>query len=190
MGIGSLNKIKAKRVIGIDASTKSIAYAVFEGETPIICGEVFFEGSTVFERLYDAKKKTAALVADGTLVADYVAIESAVMVKSIQVVIDLSYVFGAILGELMVNNPQVHKVAPISWQTGIGNPNLKLAEKQQIRTDNPGQKDSWYQKKGREIRKARTLVIAREFFPIESNSDNIGDAVGLGLFISRSLTRR
>jgi Holliday junction resolvasome RuvABC endonuclease subunit len=190
MGIGNLTKTKAQRVIGIDASTNSLAFAVFEDDKPVECDEIFFEGKTVFERLLDAKEKTAKLVADGRLQADYICIESAVMVRNVQVAIDLAYVYGAIIGELMVTNPEVHKVAPISWQSGIGNPNLKPAEKLKLHQDYPGKSKTWYLARGREIRKARTLAIAREFFPIESNSDNIGDAVGLALFVTKSLTRR
>jgi Holliday junction resolvasome RuvABC endonuclease subunit len=189
MGLGNLMKVKAKRVCGIDASTNSLAFAVFEGTTPIHCGEVKFQGATVFERLKDAKAKTRALVAAGILEADYVAIESAIMVRNVQVAIDLAYVYGAIIGELMVSNPQVHKIAPISWQSGIGNPNLKKEEKLAIQKEFPGKSKSWYQNKGREIRKGRTLGIARQYFSIPSDSDNIGDAVGLALYTVKSLTR-
>lgn len=189
MTIGDLIRPKAQRVIGIDASTNSLAFAIFEGDTPIQCGEVQFNGSTVFERLKDAKIKTRGLVEAGVLSADYVVIESAIMVRNVQVAIDLAYVYGAIIGELMATNPEVHKVAPISWQSGIGNPNLKKAEKEQIIKDFPDKSKTWYQNKGREIRKQRTLKIAREYFDIESNSDNIGDAVGLALHTVRNLTR-
>jgi Holliday junction resolvasome RuvABC endonuclease subunit len=189
MGIGSLTKVKAKRVIGIDCSTNSLAFAVFEGETPIKCGEVFFKGKTVFERLSDAKAITKGLVENGTLQADYIAIESAIMVRNIQTAIDLAYVYGAVIGELMASNPEVHKVAPISWQSGIGNPNLKKAEKDQLQRDYPGKSKTWYSNEGRKMRKARTLSIAKEFFTIPGDSDNVGDAVGLALFTSRVLTR-
>jgi len=189
MGLGSLNKIKAKRVIGIDASTRSLAFAVFENGKPVYCGEINFQGATVFERLKDAKAKTRALVKSGHLKADYVAIESAIMVRNIQTAIDLAYIYGAIIGELMAHNPQVHKVAPISWQSGIGNPNLKKHEKETIMQQFPDKSKSWYQAKGREIRKARTLEIARKYFKIPSDSDNIGDAVGLALYADQTLTK-
>jgi Holliday junction resolvasome RuvABC endonuclease subunit len=191
MGItNTLTKIKADRVCGIDASTNSLAFAIFDGEMPVCCGEVKFNGSTVFERLEDAKNKTRALVDQGILRADYIAIESAVMVRNIQVAIDLAYVYGAIIGELMAFNPQVHKVAPISWQSGIGNPNLKKHEKEAIQNEFPDKSKTWYSNKGREIRKQRTLDIARKYFEIPSNSDNIGDAVGLALYTVQNLTRR
>lgn len=190
MGIMSkLKKVKANRVMGLDASTHSLAFAIMEGETPIACGEIKFNGSTPFERLKDAKAKVKKLVEAGILRADYVCIESAIMVRNVQTAIDLAYVYGAIIGELMEFNPQVHKVAPISWQSGIGNPNLKKHEKEQIQKDFPGKSKSWYANKGREIRKQRTLKIAQKYFAIPSNSDNIGDAVGIALHSSRTLTR-
>lgn len=190
MSVGKLTKVKAKRVIGIDASTNSLAFAIFDDNVPVQCGEVKFKGSTVFERLNDAKQKTRALVDAGVLRADYIAIESAVMVRNVQVAIDLAYVYGAILGELMASNPEVHKVAPISWQSGIGNPNLKKHEKEKIINDNPGKSKTWYSNKGRELRKQRTLEIARNYFAISDGSDNVGDATGLALFVSKTLTTR
>jgi Holliday junction resolvasome RuvABC endonuclease subunit len=189
MGLGSLTKIKAKRIIGIDASTHSLAFAVFENGKPIYCGEVKFQGASVFERLKDAKKKTRALVREGILKGDYIVIESAIMVRNVQTAIDLAYVYGAIIGELMANNPQVHKVAPISWQSYYGVPNLKTSEKETIKKNFPGKSKTWYQNKGREIRKQRILTRSREFFDIPSGSDNIGDAIGLAYFASHNLTK-
>lgn len=190
MGIATaLTKTKAKRVCGIDASTNSLAFAVFEGGTPVNCGEIKFNGSTVFERLEDAKKKTRALVSAGILSADYIAIESAVMVRNVQTAIDLAYVYGAIIGELMALNPKVEKVAPISWQSHYGVPNLKAAEKAQIQKDFPGKSKTWYQNKGREIRKQRILDRSQTYFSIPSNSDNIGDAVGIAYYVATKLTR-
>jgi len=187
--IGNLTKKKANRVCGIDASTNSLAWAIFEDGKPVDCGEVFFDGATVFERLKDAKAKTKDLVASGVLKADYIAIEAAVRVNSLQTYADLAYVYGVIIGELMAFNPEVHKVYPIQWQTAIGNPNLKKDEKEQIKHDFPGKSDNWYKNKGREIRKQRTLDIAHSHFPSFGDSNNIGDAVGLALYIGQSLTR-
>ena len=189
MGIADLTKVKAQRVIGIDCSTNSLAFAVFDGETPITCGEVRFSGATVFERLKDAKLKTRELVEAGVLKADYIAIESAIMVRNQQVAIDLAYVYGAVIGELMEFNPKVERIAPISWQTGIGNPNLKRDEKLQIRKENPGRSETWYTNRGRLVRKQRTLAIARQFFTIADGSDNVGDAVGIAIYCVRNLVR-
>lgn len=192
MGIAStMTKVKAKRVCGLDASTNSLAFAIMEGEIPIKCGEIKFNGSTPFERLKDARRKIRALVKAGTFNGvDYIVIESAIMVRNIQTAIDLAYVYGAIISEMSEVCKELHKVAPISWQSGIGVPNLKKHEKEQIQKDFPGKSKSWYQNKGRLIRKARILDIARSYFDIADGSDNVGDAVGIALHASRTLTRR
>lgn len=190
MGYADLVKRKAGRVIGIDCSTNSLAYAIFDNNEPVLCGEVFFEGADIYERLNDARRKTQALVDQGILVGDYVGMEAAIAGKSAQVTIKLSYVFGAVLSVLMQNKMTVNTVAPITWQTYIGNPNLKKHEKEKLQEDNPDRKPSWYQNEGRKMRKQRTLDFAKKYFSIESNSDNVGDAVGIAYYVCHNLTRR
>ncbi len=190
MGIATLmNKTKSQRVIGIDASTQSLAFAIFENGSPIQCGEIFFQGATVFERLHDARNKVGGLVKSGVLKGDLIVIESAIMVRNVQTAIDLAYVYGSILSELSEETTNLKKVAPISWQTGIGNPNLKKHEKDKMMQEFPGKSKSWYQNKGRSIRKQRTLDIARKHFSIPNGSDNVGDAVGIALWATETLTR-
>ena len=65
--VEAITKVKANRVMWIDASTNSLAFAVIEGETPIRCGEINFDGSTAFERLKDASRKIRALVEAGVI---------------------------------------------------------------------------------------------------------------------------
>lgn len=181
--------MKGNRVVGIDASTKSIAYAIVEDGKPVECNEIFFDGSTVFERLKHAKEITHKLVSSGVLRADYVIIEAAILAKDPRTAIDLGYVFGAILGELMENNPQVHKVVPISWQTAYGVPLIKKDEKDQMKKDFPDRKPSWYQAEGRRRRKERIMKKSSELFGKEITSDNIGDAVGIAWFGSTQIVK-
>lgn len=190
MGYAELTKRKAGRVIGIDCSTQSLAYAIFDNGEAVTCGEVFFNGADVYERLNDARRKTQALVDSGILVGDYVGMEAAIGGKSPQVTIKLSYIFGAVLSVLMQNKMEVKTVAPVTWQSYIGNPLLKKDEKEKLRADNPDRKPSWYQNEGRKIRKQRTLDFAKQYFTIAGDSDNVGDAVGIAYYTSEQLTRR
>lgn len=190
MDYTQLTKRKAKKVIGIDCSTTSLAYAIFDDGKAVTCGEVFFNGADVYERLNDARRKTQALVDSGVLVGDYVGMESAIAGKSGAVTIKLSYVYGAVLSVLMQNKMEVETVYPITWQTFIGNPLLKKEEKEELREKNPDRKPSWYQNEGRKIRKQRTLEFARNYFTIDSGSDNVGDAVGIAYYVSEVLTKR
>lgn len=190
MNYKELTKRKAGRVVGIDCSTNSLAFAIFDDGKPVTCGEVFFKGANIYERLNDARRKTQALVDAGVLVGDYVGMEAAIAGKSAQVTIKLSYVYGAVLSVLMQNKMEVETVAPITWQTYIGNPNFKKAEKEALVKDFPDHTKSWYDNKRREIRKQRTLDFAKQYFTIESNSDNVGDAVGIAVYTSEVLTKR
>jgi Holliday junction resolvasome RuvABC endonuclease subunit len=189
-------KTPVVRALGIDCSTKSLAYACFEGDKPLYCGEIFFEGDNVFKRLKDARVKTQALLDSSDIMgaegfrADYVAIEAAIAVKNVKTAILLAYVYGAVMSVLMQNGAEVVEVPPITWQSFIGNPNLKAAEKAKLKADNPGKSASWYQNAGRLMRKQRTLDFARRYFTIESGSDNIGDAVGVAYYAANKLTRK
>lgn len=195
MNWDAVGKEKVVRALGIDCSTKSLAYACFEGDKPLYCGEIFFEGKTVFSRLKDARVKTQALLDSSDIMgtdgfkADYVAIEAAIAVKNVKTAIQLAYVYGAVMSVLMQNGAEVVEVPPITWQSYIGNPNLKKPEKDKIKADNPGKSASWYQNAGRLFRKQRTLDFARRYFTIDSGSDNIGDAVGVAYYAANKLTR-
>lgn len=190
MSLAKLTRPKANRVIGIDASTKSLAFAIFEAGEFVGAGEIPFVGSDVATRLQDAKKKTAGLVKIGYLKADYIAIEAAIMVRNIETAIDLAYVYGAIMGELGVDGAPVEKIYPISWQTAIGVPNLKKAEKEQIKADNPGKSATWYSNEGRKMRKQRIADWASQFIDVSKYSDNVTDAMGIAYVVSEKLTRR
>jgi Holliday junction resolvasome RuvABC endonuclease subunit len=183
MSIAKLKKQTDGKTLGIDCSTRSLAFAIFDGYAPLRAGEIFFTGNTVFERLKDAHEKVPALMKAGVLEFDHICFEGAILVgNNSKTGISLAYVYGAVMGGLMSTGVKVRTVAPLAWQGYIGNPNLKKNEKEAIRLANPNKSASWYQNAGRELRKQRTLMFSRQFFEISSNSDNIGDAVAIAWY--------
>ena len=183
MGIVKSITKKPKTLIGIDCSTKSLAFSRWDHGEFVSCGEIFFDGHNVWKRLTYIHNALPGLVSSGALDAEAVVFEQAVSVgNNIDTAISLAYVYGAVIGALGSNNIKVAKVYPITWQAYIGNPLLNKTEREQIKTDNPGMSKSWYLTKGREIRKQRTLDWARQYAKIESGSDNVGDAVGIGYY--------
>lgn len=189
-GLAGLKKVTANRVMGIDCSTNSFAWAIIDKGTMVSYGEVMFEGSTVFERLNDARHKISRLMALNLFRADFVCIEAAVMVRSIGVAIKLAYVYGAVMSVLLENKAKVVEATPVAWQSYIGNKNFTKAEKETLKKDFPGKSASWYSNKSREIRKMRTLIWAREQFGVRTESDNVGDACGLAYYAYHNLTNR
>ena len=188
MSFVSRIKPHADTVMGIDASTKSIAFCIMRGKDVVKYGEIFINGANISERILDSKRKMRAL--KNEFKVDYIVIESAIMVRSAAVAIKMAYVFGAIMGELLDNGAVVKEVAPITWQSYIGNKNLNKQEKLDMRKSFPDKSASWYNNKSRETRKQRTLDFFNTKFGIALESDNVSDAFGLAWYASQNLTER
>lgn len=186
--LASLNKTEAKRVLGIDASTLSIAFCILEDTKPVSYGEITFQGSDVYERMLDAKRKIRSLKESGFFDVDFVAIEAGVVVRSTHIGIKLAYVFGVIMAELLENNIKVVECHPITWQSFIGNKNYTRVQKQEVRDEFPGKSDTWYKNKIRQNRKAFTLQFMHDK-GIITTSDNVADAAGLAWYAVHNLTR-
>jgi Holliday junction resolvasome RuvABC endonuclease subunit len=179
MSLAKLIKPKFTKVLGVDASTNSIAFCLIEDRKVVKWGEITFEGSDIYQRILDAKRKINAFKKE--LDAEVVVIEAAISVKSVHTGIKMAYVFGAIMGELLNDNMQVIEVHPITWQSYIGNKNFNKIEKQAIKDEFPGKSETWIKTKIRERRKQRTIDFSRTL-GVETQSDNVADATGIAWY--------
>ena len=189
MSLAKLHKVKAHKVMGVDASTNSIAFCIFEDKKVISYGEINFEGSDVYERVLDAKRKMAALRAAGFFDVDFMAIEAGVMVKSAATGIKMAYVFGAIMGEILDDNIRVIEVHPITWQSYLGNKNYTKAQKESVKQEFPGHADSWYKNKIRQRRKEFTNNFVKSL-GVNTDSDNVSDAAGIAWYAVNNLAEQ
>jgi Holliday junction resolvasome RuvABC endonuclease subunit len=186
MSIAKLAKSNDTRVLGIDASTRSVAFCLFDNKVPIKWGEVFFEGGDVYERILDAKKKVRSI--SKAFPSDFVAIEAAVMVRSANTGLKMAYIFGAIMGELVDDGRKVVEVHPITWQSFIGNKNFTKDQKAAVKKSFPGKTENWYKNKIREIRKQKTIDFCKEL-GVFVESDNVADACGIAWYAANNLVR-
>lgn len=173
---------KYDNVMGIDCSTNSLAFAIFNNECIVKYGEIQFVGKDVYHRAADAKNKLQALKDEFSI--GYIAIEKTIMVRSIDTAIKMAFVAGTVISCLMDNNIKVVEIAPITWQGHIGNPNLSLKEKNSIKIMFPNKSKSWYQNKNREVRKQKTIDWVKSNFGLDIESNNITDAIGLAYYAS------
>lgn len=188
MRLGELVKTKANRVLGIDASTNSIGFCLMENDVPIKWGKIEFNGSDIYEKIYDAKVKVHAMLDE--LGSDYIAIEGAVLVRSPDAVIKLSYVYGTVISELMSTGSKVITISPTSWQAYIGNKNPTKDEKDGIRAKNPGYADSWYKNQLRNMRKQRTVDFFNKKYGISLSDFDVADSFGIAHYANKVLTER
>ena len=179
MSLAKLVKPKAHKVLGIDASTNSIAFCLMNEKVPVKWGEITFDGADVYERILDAKRKIRSFKRE--LDTDFVVIEAAISVKSVATGMKMAYVFGAIMGELLSDNVEVVEVHPITWQSYLGNKNFTKAEKEAIKLEFPGKSDNWIKAKIRERRKQRTIDFVGNL-GIKTESDNVADAAGIAWY--------
>jgi Holliday junction resolvasome RuvABC endonuclease subunit len=188
MKLGELIKSKAHRVLGIDASTNSIAFCLMENDIPLKWGKIELSGSDIYEKIYDAKVKMHAMLNE--LKADYIAVEGAILVRSPDAVIKLSYVYGVVIAELMSTGASVITISPTAWQAYIGNKNPTKAEKDSLKIANPGYADSWYKNKMRNIRKQRTADYFNERYKLNVVDFDVADSFGIAHYANQVLTER
>jgi len=172
------------KVLGIDASTNTIAFCLMDGNNPVKWGEITFSGANVYERILDAKRKVRAFKAE--LDYDFVAIEKAVMVRSAHTGIIMAYIFGAIMGELLDDGIEVKEVPPITWQSYIGNKNFTNVQKAEVKKEFPGKSDNWYKNHIRKMRKQKTMDFAKTL-DVNTTNDNVGDSVGIAWYAVNEL---
>lgn len=183
MGLGKIMKVKREgvnTVLGVDASTQSLAFCVYGKDGPEKWGEIKFKGNTVFERLAYGQRHVNAMKEH--LKADLIVFESAIYVQNKKTVILLAYAFGALVSALMDKGTEIEEVSPIQWQNFIGNKALTKAEKEAIVNAHPGKSKSWYANTNRNFRKQRTIDWVLREFGISVESDNVSDAIGVAHF--------
>ena len=188
MTLANLIKTKASRVLGIDASTSSIAFCLMENDVPLKWGKINLDGSDIYEKIHDAKNKMAMMLDE--LKSDYIAVEGAILVRSPDAVIKLSYVYGVVIAELMSTGAKVITISPSSWQAFIGNKNPTKDEKSAIKLASPGYADSWYKNQLRNMRKQRTVDYFNKKYSLHLNDFDVADAFGIAHYSNEVLTKR
>jgi Holliday junction resolvasome RuvABC endonuclease subunit len=188
MTLASLKKTQASRVLGIDASTNSIAFCLMENDVPLKWGKINLSGEDIYDKIHNAKVKMALMLDE--LKSDYIVVEGAVFVKSADAVIKLSYVYGVVIAELMSTGAKVITIAPSSWQSYIGNKNPTKEEKAAIRLKSPGYADSWYQNQLRNMRKQRTVDYFNKKYNLSLTDFDVADSFGIAHYSNSILTER
>jgi Holliday junction resolvasome RuvABC endonuclease subunit len=171
-----------KRICAIDASTNSLAFAMFDTFTKdlVSFGKINFEGKDTYEKVMDAGKKVKAFL-DYYGGFDAIIIEHTVFMNSPKTAADLALVQGAILGAAGQAGTQViGKVSPITWQNFIGNKKISKEEQLIIRSKNPGKSASWYKSYERNLRKERTIKFINTIYYKKINDNDVADACGIG----------
>jgi Holliday junction resolvasome RuvABC endonuclease subunit len=185
--IKSLEKTKVHTVMGIDASTHSLAFAIFKDTKLIKFGKINFSGNTSYDRLADSQHKISEMAA--VFDVDYIAIEKSIFVRSADTAIKMGMAIGVIIANVSKYGTKVVEVPPVTWQSYIGNTNWGPAKKAALKKEYPGKTKSWYSTHIREERKQFTINYFNKLFGIQIDDNDVSDAIGIGWYAVKILTR-
>ena len=175
----NLNSHNRQKICAVDASTNSIAFAIFNNKELDFVGKVTFFGNTIYEKIGDAYAKTRALF--DLYDIDAVVIEHTIFMNSPKTVSDLALVQGAILAAFWeCGVKEIGSVSPITWQSYIGNKKFTKEEKIEMRNKTPNKSESWYKAQEREVRKEKTIKFINLQYDKEIEDNDVADACGIG----------
>lgn len=169
-----------KTICAIDASTNSLAFALFVNNQLESIGKIHFDGSNIYEKVMDAGKKVKAFF-DIYGGFEAIVIEHTVFINSPKTAADLALVQGAILGSAGQSGTKViGRVSPITWQNFMGNKKISKEEQLIIRAQNPGKSVSWYKAYERMLRKEKTINFININYDRTITDNDVADACGIG----------
>jgi Holliday junction resolvasome RuvABC endonuclease subunit len=184
----NLKSQTTKRFCAIDASTNSLAFAIFDNKKIIACGKINFVGSDTYEKVMDAAKKTKSFF--DKFEFDTIVIEHTVFMNSPKTAAQLAMVQGALLGAASMSGvKKIGNVSPMTWQNYIGNKKLTKEEKAEIVKKNPGKSVSWFKNEERKVRKQRTINFININYDKKLDDDDVADACAIGHWALHNWTK-
>ena len=169
-----------KTICAIDASTNSLAFALFVDNDLSSIGKIHFDGNSIYEKVMDAGKKVKAFF-DIYGGFEAIVIEHTVFMNSPKTAADLALVQGAILGSAGQSGTKIiGRVSPITWQNYIGNKKISKEEQLVIRAQTPGKSESYYKAYERMLRKERTINFININYDRTITDNDVADACGIG----------
>jgi Holliday junction resolvasome RuvABC endonuclease subunit len=182
----SLLSNPVKNICAIDASTNSLAFAIFSEKDLVASGKIKFSGVDTYTKVGDAARKSFSFLKNFDI--DAIVIEHTVFMNSPKTAADLALVQGGLLGAArMAGIKKFGSVSPITWQNYIGNKKLTTPEKLEISQANPGKAASTLKSIEREARKQKTIKFINTFYDKNIIDNDVADAVAIGHYAISNL---
>jgi Holliday junction resolvasome RuvABC endonuclease subunit len=182
----SLLNNPVKNICAIDASTNSLAFAIFSDKKLEACGKISFKGVDNYSKVGDAARKSFAFLKNFEI--DAIVIEHTVFMNSPKTAADLALVQGGLLGAArMAGIKRFGSVSPITWQNYIGNKKLTTPEKLEIAKAHPGKAASTLKSIEREARKQKTIKFVNTFYDKNISDNDVADAIAIGHYAISNL---
>lgn len=181
-----LKDLKSTRIIAIDPSSNSLAWAVFDLTDKEI--KVVDTGKIEFSKEKEMSSKLLLINKELSDVQqqyspDKGIIEQSVYIQNFQSSRVISYIIGFSWGILIRSCSSVTDVNPLVWKNKIGYKNVDKSDKVRLIKIH-GEKN--IQKYLKEERKNRVKKIIEDKINYSTDDDDINDALGIGLWYALS----
>jgi Holliday junction resolvasome RuvABC endonuclease subunit len=184
----SLFSDQPKNICAIDASTNSLAFAIFCNKELKASGKIKFTGADTYTKVGDAARKSLAFLEKFSI--DAIVIEHTVFMNSPKTAADLALVQGGLLGAARIAGiKRFGSVSPITWQNYIGNKKLDNMEKLEIAKQNPNKAASTLKTIEREVRKQKTIRFVNAYYDKNISDNDVADAVAIGHYAINNLVK-
>jgi len=179
----SLGVLKKQKIISIDPSTRSLAYAVMYTDDEVIeIGNIDLTGTSDFKE----KLRIIGCSIPGLIELhrpDVAVIEESVFIQNFKTSKLISYIIGHTMGVLATSCAFVVEANPLVWKSQIGYKKVTKAEKDKFESQwgaTEAKKWAAIQRKSR-VRKLMQDKYGKEFEDSLYNSDEI-DALAIGVW--------
>jgi Holliday junction resolvasome RuvABC endonuclease subunit len=179
-----INKKSAIRVIGIDPSTNSLAFAVVDRNTKGKVtlqkkGKINFKGDPQSVKFKKISSWIQSLdIITGPFDTQCV-IEQTIFIQNPQTSRLMAYITGYTWGRMIQAGIPVSDIGPMKWKSWLGYKKVTKAQKEQWAEEGLSAKD--VKKKANFERKHRTRLILEDK-GVREEDDDIMDAVGIALW--------
>lgn len=167
-----------KRIMGVDCSSNSFAFSVFEGDVLKHYGDIRFGKGDIHHRINRAQEQIRAMKPVWGDI-DSIYYESAVYIQNKQTVILLSMALGAAIAPVVTDDTLVFPTHPMNWQRTMNPPftkeqRVKIADKYQDKSA------SWIKNKTRLLHKEKSIRQVEKLYGVVTTSDDVSDAILIG----------
>lgn len=171
------------RVLGVDANSSKVAWAIVNDGELESYGEIFFREASFNGKLYAARRQLEDIVPlFGEI--DYIGFEQAVRVNSVATMIMLAEMFGVIKSCLLSLKATLVEISAPSWGAAIGNPSISGIKRRELLALHPELKTKSQQSNFiRKYRKQLTLDYVERRTGVVMPNDDLGDATAIAYVI-------
>jgi Holliday junction resolvasome RuvABC endonuclease subunit len=178
-----INQIKYEKILAIDPSSHSLAWAVVDVNGVCETGKIDYKAiKDMPTRIQTINKELEEIIIANK--PTHAVIEQSVYIQNFQSSRVISYIIGCAMGVIVRNNITVEDVNPLIWKKGIGYKNLTKQDREELENNNVSGNAQIKFKKERKERVREIVALRYGKDTPGLDDEDIVDALGIAMWYS------